>query len=79
MQKLAAGESDTLPEGERELALKPDETLEAALRLFDNSGAERIPVVSPDDRSKIIGWARQVRALSWFNKELIASSVEEHR
>ncbi len=79
MQKVAEGEADTLPEGERELTLRPDDTLETALRNFDNSGAERLPVVDPADRTKIIGWAKQVRALAWFNKELIASSVEEHR
>jgi chloride channel protein, CIC family len=79
MQKLAEGEADTLHEAERELALRPDDTLETALRVFDNCGAERIPVVDPADRSKIVGWARQVRALAWFNQELIASSVEEHR
>jgi CIC family chloride channel protein len=79
MQPLAEGEAEALPEGERELTLRPDETLEMALRLFDTSGAERIPVVSPTDRGKIIGWTQQTRALSRFNKELIALSVEEHR
>jgi len=79
MQPLAEGEGDALPEDKRELVLRPDDSLETALRLFDNSGAERVPVVSPVDRGKIVGWAKQTRALSWFNKELIASSVEEHR
>ncbi len=79
MQKLAEGEADALPEAERALALRPDDNLETALRLFDSSGAETIAVVDPADRGKIMGWARQTRALAWFNKELIASSVEEHR
>lgn len=78
-QPLAEGEADTLPEAERELALHAGDSLETALRAFDSSGAERIPVVDPHDRGKIVGWARQVRALARFNKELIASSVEEHR
>ena len=68
-----------LPEGERERALQSDETLETALRSFDTMGEERLPVVNAKDRSKIIGWASQARALSCFNKELIDSSVEEHR
>jgi len=68
-----------LPEGERERALQADETLETALRAFDTMGAERLPVVEPNDRSKIVGWASQSRALSAFNKALIAASVEEHR
>jgi CIC family chloride channel protein len=79
MRPLEKGEDDTLPEGEREKALRADETLETALRAFDAAGAERLPVVSPKDRSKILGRASQVRALALFNKLLIASSVEEHR
>jgi CIC family chloride channel protein len=77
MQPLAEGEDEILPEAERELTLSSDDTLESALRSFDNSGAERIPVVHAADRSKKIGWASQVRALARFNKELIASSLEE--
>ncbi|MGH6737354.1 MAG: chloride channel protein [Methyloceanibacter sp.] len=79
MQKLAKGESDILPEGERDRALQSDETLETALRRFDILGAERLPVVNPHDRSKIVGWASQVTALACFNKELIAANAEEHR
>ena len=51
----------------------------AALRAFDTMGLERLPVVDPRDRSKIVGWASQARALSMFNKALIQASVEEHR
>jgi hypothetical protein len=36
-------------------------------------------VVDPGGRYEIIGWARQIKALAWFNKELIASNIEEHR
>ncbi|MEZ5826923.1 MAG: chloride channel protein [Hyphomicrobiales bacterium] len=79
MRPLEEGQSEELPEGDRERALQSDETLETALRRFDALGAERLPVVQPDDRSKIIGTASQARALAWFNKELIALSVEEHR
>ncbi len=79
MRPLEEGDDDVLPEGERERALQSDETLETALRSFDTKGEERLPVVHANDRSKIIGWASQARALSCFNKELIDSSVEEHR
>jgi CIC family chloride channel protein len=79
MRPLGEGESDTLPEADRERALRSDETLETALRAFDALGAERLPVVDPQDRSKIVGWANQVRALHLFNKALIDASVEEHR
>ena len=50
-----------------------------ALRVFDSSGVERIPVVSPTDRARIVGWASQVAALARYNKALIEASVEEHR
>jgi CIC family chloride channel protein len=79
MRPPAAGDSTVLPAGERERALQSDETLETALRSFDTLGADRLPVVDSKDRSRIVGWASQARALSWFNKALIAASVEEHR
>jgi CIC family chloride channel protein len=79
MQPLAEGEGDTLPEAERELAFRADDTMETALRVFDASGAERVPVVHPAARGKILGWATQIAALARFNRELIALSVEEHR
>ena len=79
MRPLMDGDPVVLPEGERERALQSDETLETALRAFDTMGAERLPVVDPRDRGKIVGWASQARALSSFNKALIAASVEEHR
>jgi CIC family chloride channel protein len=79
MRPLQDGDPVVLPEGERERALQADETLETALRAFDTMGVERLPVVETHDRSKIVGWASQSRALSAFNKALIAASVEEHR
>lgn len=79
MQPLEKGEPDTLAVGHRERALQSDETLETALRSFDTKGEERLPVVHSHDRSKIVGWASQARALSCFNKALIDASVEEHR
>src|SRR5680860_1840070 len=79
MRALRDGDPTVLPEGERERALQSDETLETALRAFDTMGAERLPVVDPRDRGKIVGWASQARALSAFNKALIEASVEEHR
>ena len=59
--------------------LKPGDTLERALRIFDTGGHSRLPVVGNDDPTKIIGWATQVRALRYFNKALIDASVEEHK
>lgn len=60
-------------------SLKPSDTLEKALRLFDAGGHARLPVVDEKDPEKIIAWASQLRALRYFNKALIDASVEEHR
>ena len=76
---LVEGEEERLEPDAAEHVLRASDTLETALRAFDTAGAERLPVVSPDDRLQVVGWARQVRALSWFNKALIETSVEEHR
>lgn len=76
---LPEGETEQLDPDATEHVLRPGDTLETALRAFDTLGAERLPVVSPQDRTRVIGWARQVRALAWFNKALIETSVEEHR
>ena len=62
-----------------EPSLVPTDTLEAALRLFDDTGAPRIAVVDARDRTRVIGHAYQVDALSKLTGELIEVSVEEHR
>jgi CIC family chloride channel protein len=62
-------------------ALRATDTLETALRSFDAGGQTRLPVVAEggDDEGRIIGWAEQVKAVSHFNRRLIAASEEEHR
>ncbi|EDQ33671.1 Chloride channel protein EriC [Hoeflea phototrophica DFL-43] len=62
-------------------ALKLTDTLETALRAFDAGGHTRLPVVAEgsDEDGRIIGWAEQVKAVSHFNRRLIAASEEEHR
>jgi CIC family chloride channel protein len=77
MRALPAGESDHLLEAKREIALRADDSLETALRVFDTTGVERIPVVDPHDHSKIVGLAEQVQALAWFHKELATSSIKD--
>ncbi|MEM9591173.1 MAG: chloride channel protein [Pseudomonadota bacterium] len=79
MRPLKEDEPTELPEGDRERALPADESLETALRAFDTLGAESLPVVDPYDRSRIVGRISQTRALRALNRELIATSVEEHR
>ena len=72
-------EPEPFDPGEGNPYLRPGDTLETALRTFDNSGEASVPVVDPDDVTKIIGRASQVRALRYFNRALIDISVEEHR
>ncbi|WP_340159924.1 chloride channel protein [uncultured Hoeflea sp.] len=60
-------------------SLKATDTLETALRVFDSSGHTRLPVIADDEKKRIVGWAEQVKAVSHFNRRLIAASEEEHR
>ena len=48
-------------------------------RIFDDSGRNRLPVVDGADATRVIGHATHVRALRFFNAELINNQVEEHR
>ncbi len=59
--------------------LTPDDSLEAALRAFDRTGQQRIPVVKSADTSKLAGWVEHLDALNAFNDALIEASEEEHK
>ncbi|NND50463.1 MAG: chloride channel protein, partial [Rhizobiales bacterium] len=59
--------------------LTQSDTLETALRLFDSTGQERLPVVAERNAEEVIGWATHVAALDRFNRGLIDANVEEHR
>jgi CIC family chloride channel protein len=73
------GEPERIDPDKGTPSLTPSDTLETALRLFDSGGHPRLPVVDSRDQTRIIGWARQVRALSVYNRALVAASEEEHR
>ena len=66
------------PDDKRPL-LSPTDTLEKALRLFDEGGWSRLPVAHPQDKDRILTWATQIRALAYFNRALVQASEEEHR
>lgn len=55
------------------------DTLETALRVFDESGTNRLPVIDRARPDEVIGHASHVRALRFFNAALINNQVEEHR
>lgn len=73
----ALEEDHLLPEGSDTLRLM--DNLETALKAFDACGGEPIPVADPDDPTKILGWAKQVDALRYFNDLLIDTHAQEHR
>ena len=66
------------PEGEIP-ALMLRDSLETALRAFDDGGHQRLPVIEDQRDRRIVGWATQVRALARFNQALVDQSEEEHR
>ncbi|WP_321447124.1 chloride channel protein [uncultured Cohaesibacter sp.] len=59
--------------------IKMQDTLELALKKFDDNGGSNLAVLDPDNPGRILGWARQVDALRHFNAVLINTQVEEHR
>lgn len=59
--------------------LRPSDSLEMALRAFDTGGYSRLPVIDPRNPDRIIAWATQVKALTYFNRALVAASEEEHK
>ncbi len=80
MRHLGEGETQAAfdTEGD-EPCLTPEDTLESALRLFDDTGKSTIAVVDENDMAKIVGFAHQVDILRRFTEELIEADVEEHR
>jgi len=59
--------------------LTANDTVETALRMFDRTGKQRLPVVSARDDESVVGWAERVDAMEAFNKALIERHVEEHK
>ncbi|POF28699.1 chloride channel protein [Roseibium marinum] len=79
---------DPPPEAEEDRVFNPGEdgpylhdtdTLESALKSFDSCGKASLPVVRKGDAGRIIGVARHVRGLRYFNAALIKATKEEHR
>ena len=64
--------------GNVEAHLSANDSLETALRAFDDGGYPSLPVVENRRTSKVIGHVSQTRALAYFNKALVESSEEEH-
>lgn len=58
--------------------LYASQSLESALRVFDTEAGVRLPVVNEREVNKVVGWATQVHALSYFNSTLVDAIDEEH-
>jgi len=72
--------SETLEDFVEDTAwLTPNDTVEAALRAFDRTGHNRLPVVESENTGKLTGWAEHLDALNAFNTALIEASEEEHK
>lgn len=56
--------------------LSPDDTLEHAIYLFNQTGEERIAVVADDDPTNILGVVSQRNLLRTYNKVLIEADQE---
>ncbi|MBD1547427.1 chloride channel protein [Roseibium aggregatum] len=54
-------------------------SLESALKTFNETGRDKLPVIDINDLETVIGIAHHVRALSYFNSALIEAAEEEHR
>lgn len=77
LDENAPDEDRQRPEGAATIRLM--DTLETALKAFDAAGGTDLAVLDPEDNKRIIGWAKQVKALAFFNEKLIDTQVEEHR
>ncbi len=53
-------------------------TIEQALRTFDRTGLDRIPVIDHREPDLIVGWAFKVDALHHYNQALIDAHVEQN-
>ena len=81
MTPLAKDENDKFnPEEKDEMPwLSVSATIEQALRSFDRTGLDRIPVIDLHQPDLIVGWALKVDALHHYNQALIEAHVEHSR
>ena len=73
-----AGEARDVEKTKGRPHLQPNHTLRHALRQFDETGEEWLPVMNPQTE-EMIGWVRHFDAIETYNKALVAAHVEEHR
>ncbi len=79
MTKLTPQEIAEPPELFDRPPVIPSDTLEMALRTFDEGGYTRLAVFDKRTDGALLGWVDQVEALAAYNKALIEANVEEHK
>lgn len=79
MTKLTPEEIAEPPELFDRPRLILSDTLEMALRTFDEGGYTRLAVLDKRADGVLLGWVDQVEALAAYNKALIEANVEEHK
>jgi CIC family chloride channel protein len=78
----ARGEADPAEIGEAAAdspSLAPGDSLEAALRVFDACGRDRLAVCKAGDANRLAGWVTHVAVLRRCNAALTAVADEEHQ
>ncbi len=63
----------------RVVTVTPDDDLNSALRRFTSMNLEELPVVAPENRSKLLGMLRHKDLIAAYNRRLVAhqQSIEE--
>lgn len=59
--------------------VRANDTLETALRRFNDTGADALAVVDPRQQRMVVGTVSHVQALRAYNRRLVETSLEEHR
>ncbi|MCF3935455.1 chloride channel protein [Acuticoccus sp. M5D2P5] len=59
--------------------LRSNDTLETALRGFNDTGADLLYVVDPRERGTLVGTVSHIQALRAYNRLLVETSEEEHK
>ncbi|WP_420393391.1 chloride channel protein [Acuticoccus sp.] len=77
MTRLEGPASLTEPDDPRHV--RENDTLETALRVFNETGADALAVTDPRERRTVVGTVTHVQALRAYNRRLVEASVEEHR
>lgn len=72
-------EAATLADAADQRKVRSNDTLETALRIFNETGADALAVVDPKERQRVVGSVSHVQALRAYNRRLVETSVEEHR